>query len=254
MNRLSRMFADSGSWFGPAALILWLETLVWLLAGGRYKAYLKPGLAPFLIFAALTIFAFLLVFLLSGRVGQGRAKAGEAAAKALMLVLPVFYLYAIHGQHLGGEAFKNRVVGASTAMASPAGGRDAATPPDIGPEAASMPSGDTSLLDIAAKSAEFDGRDVSVSGMVYRDPNTPPGSFVLFRFVIMCCAADATPVWALVRWPESAELENDGWIQVKGVLNVEDFKGGKVPVIRAQGLTAIPEPPVAERYLYLPGT
>ncbi len=115
--------------------------------------------------------------------------------------------------------------------------------------------GDKNILDwIVAFSANqnpdsFSGREARVMGFVYRkDDRFDQRTFLVSRFVITCCVADATAAGLLVRSPEAAGLAEDSWVEVAGRFEVGEFQGKSIPVLNADTVTPIPQP--AQPYLY----
>jgi putative membrane protein len=101
--------------------------------------------------------------------------------------------------------------------------------------------------------AEFDGQRADVIGFVHREPSlTAPDQFMLARFVISCCVADAQAIALTVEWFGGATLHEDAWVRVRGVFDVRDADGVTAPVLVAdpgsEGVTPIDRPD--HPYLY----
>jgi uncharacterized repeat protein (TIGR03943 family) len=92
------------------------------------------------------------------------------------------------------------------------------------------------------------GQEAKVIGFVYRDPKYGDGHFVATRFIVSCCVADAAVAALVVRWPETASLENDQWVEIQGVMAAGELADWRPPVLVARSITPvdIPEQP----YLY----
>lgn len=82
------------------------------------------------------------------------------------------------------------------------------------------------------------GEQANVIGFVYHDPSLPENQFMVSRFVITCCAADGFAVGMVVAWPEAASLPEDGWVAVKGPVEVTQLGGRTLPLIRAESVEA----------------
>lgn len=74
----------------------------------------------------------------------------------------------------------------------------------------------TSVLGMAQRLRADEPRKVGAMGFVLRTERTPPGRFLLVRFVITCCAADASPIAVPVRWEGAEDLETNQWVKVFG--------------------------------------
>ena len=96
--------------------------------------------------------------------------------------------------------------------------------------------------------SRFAGESARVRGFVYRDERFPAGTFMVSRFLLSCCAADAAPIGLAVRWPDAEFLEDDSWVWVNGVFSVETFLGERMPVLVGAEVTAADQPP--QPYLY----
>ncbi|MFN4227289.1 MAG: TIGR03943 family putative permease subunit [Candidatus Ratteibacteria bacterium] len=108
-----------------------------------------------------------------------------------------------------------------------------------------------------SKPEQINERDVAVEGMVYKEN----GKFMLIRFLITCCAADATPLGVEIEYKQSQkktteevplemieekdqEFKNDEWVKVKGKVRIEN---SKVKIIAEEIIKV--EPPT-DPYLY----
>jgi len=71
---------------------------------------------------------------------------------------------------------------------------------------------------------------------------------VVFRFVITCCAADASPAAVLVDGKDLPDLEESSWVEVEGEFKVEEKNSQRVPVLRKSALKQTEAP--KQRYLF----
>ncbi len=94
----------------------------------------------------------------------------------------------------------------------------------------------------------FNGQPADVIGFVYTEPTFDKGIFMVSRFAITCCVADATAIGVPVAWDKSASLPQGQWVEVKGLFNVGSFKGDQVPVLQAASVDQVEQP--AHPYLY----
>ncbi len=92
------------------------------------------------------------------------------------------------------------------------------------------------------------GKSANVTGFVYHDPRLKTDQFMLGRFTITCCVADAFAIGIAVNWPDSSNLADNSWVNVKGTVDELTINEQKVPVIRAQAVNSIPVP--EQPYLY----
>ncbi|SDF92045.1 TIGR03943 family protein [Fontibacillus panacisegetis] len=91
---------------------------------------------------------------------------------------------------------------------------------------------------------QFVGKEIKISGFVYEDHSLKQNhEFILGRFLVQCCTADANPFGVLITSNQSiASLQKDSWIEVQGVLRTEIRKGKEIIAISADQITQIPRP------------
>jgi uncharacterized repeat protein (TIGR03943 family) len=94
----------------------------------------------------------------------------------------------------------------------------------------------------------FAGQTVEVVGFVYRDEEMAADQFMVARFLIVCCVADAIPVGLPVHYAEAAHLELDTWVRVKGTFAAGEVRGERLPIIVADEVTVVSQP--VQPYLY----
>jgi uncharacterized repeat protein (TIGR03943 family) len=89
------------------------------------------------------------------------------------------------------------------------------------------------------------GRPVSVVGFVYRPREGPAaGETRVARFVVRCCAADGFAVSLPVRSSMADALQPDTWVQVEGVLRLDEGGSRLTPYVEASRLTIVPAPAI----------
>lgn len=101
----------------------------------------------------------------------------------------------------------------------------------------------------AATPDEFTGQPADLIGFVYRDIRfNDDTQFMVARFAVSCCTADALAIGVIVEMPDSAKYKQDGWVRVRGKFQVREFDSHQTPVLIAESIeeTAMPERP----YLY----
>jgi len=94
----------------------------------------------------------------------------------------------------------------------------------------------------------FVGRKATITGFVYRDDTIGKGQFVLGRFAVQCCAADAIPYGIIVESGEEKRYANDEWMTVTGTLTKAVYDGNEVLLLKAD--KALKIKPAADPYVY----
>jgi uncharacterized repeat protein (TIGR03943 family) len=97
-------------------------------------------------------------------------------------------------------------------------------------------------LEVYPDPITYTDQPVHVQGFVIHSPEAPAGTFILARFLIRCCAADAYPVGLPVQWQGFQDLASDSWQEVKGRMKVTSLAGKPELIIAAESVTTIPIP------------
>ncbi len=98
-------------------------------------------------------------------------------------------------------------------------------------------------LNVYPEPDAYTGQNVKVQGFVVHSPELPPEYFLLSRFVITCCAADAYPVGLPVKIAQNRQAyAPDTWLEVAGKMTTENLAGKRQLTIQASSLKQIPEP------------
>lgn len=96
--------------------------------------------------------------------------------------------------------------------------------------------------------ASYLGQPASVIGFVYRDEQLNENQFYVSRFIISCCAADASSIGMIVNWQDAKTLKNDEWVLVKGEISSMVLKDQTLLVIDVDSVQSVPVP--EQPYLY----
>lgn len=228
----------------PALIyVTWLNAYYWLLEGGRYQAFIQPKLWPLLILALLLLLAYTAAFIFQFSLKLKIPFPIDVWLKTAILFLPVLFLWTIYGQSLGSDAFAKKLTNAGSNISI----EDTYLQKSISSKDSDK---GITLLNLLMDSENFIGRHVAVEGMVYRSPKMDKNSFKLFRFAIVCCAADALPISFMVRDNEGKNLSNDTWVRVEGIFNTAAINGRQVSSIVADRVQPVPMPPPEKRYLF----
>jgi putative membrane protein len=96
--------------------------------------------------------------------------------------------------------------------------------------------------------AAFDGQKAIVVGFVYRDETFAADQFMVSRFIVSCCVADAIALGLVVSWPDSVALPLDTWVEVRGRFRQGRLDGTSKPILIADSVTPTTTPD--QPYLY----
>jgi uncharacterized repeat protein (TIGR03943 family) len=86
------------------------------------------------------------------------------------------------------------------------------------------------------------GQPVHVLGLVAHSDDLPPNEFVLVRYAIVHCVADAQPLGLLVVTPGEFNLRGDQWVEVEGTLSSHPRGADRLVGIHATRVVPTEEP------------
>jgi uncharacterized repeat protein (TIGR03943 family) len=210
-----------------------LGLLLRLLVRGEYVYYVKPGLLPALVGSAIVL-ALMIAFTAKDawvaadadhhdhHHGHDHGDDGHAEPRAaLLLALPLIAILTIAPAPLGAFSAARSTTSATAAVR--------AYPP--------LPAGDPITLGVPefvgrarADEDALVGRTVRLVGFV--TPN-PKGPWWLTRFVVSCCAADATTYRVLARG--GPPLAADTWVTLTGHWVRADGAPDGIPTLQVEG-------------------
>jgi uncharacterized repeat protein (TIGR03943 family) len=104
------------------------------------------------------------------------------------------------------------------------------------------------VFNAAGDPSALAGQEATVIGFVYRDETFAADRFMVSRFILTCCVADATAVGLIVSWPGSLDLPLDTWVEVHGAFQPGQFEGEETPILSADSVR--PTTPPNQPYLY----
>jgi uncharacterized repeat protein (TIGR03943 family) len=94
----------------------------------------------------------------------------------------------------------------------------------------------------------FDGVEAEFSGFIYRNPEFEAGQFMVGRFIVSCCTADADPVGLPIYSLAADELADGQWVVVRGKFYADEFRGAITPILYPDSIQPIEQP--KNSYLY----
>lgn len=88
----------------------------------------------------------------------------------------------------------------------------------------------------------FIGKEIEITGFVYREEDMGEERFAVSRFAMNCCSADALPYGLMINWPKAMEYADDEWVSVKGRLTTSNYLDNEVITIEAVKMERIKAP------------
>lgn len=232
-------------------LVLLGGALLKLALTGTYLRYVKASLQPWLVATGVVMVVLAVVAiardLRAGRQahdhpGEGHPEEGhpedghEHTGKSpWMLLLPVLAVFLISPPALGADTVNRS--DRNAAQESKVASGFAPLPPD-----AVVPLTISEFVTRTAwdDSGSLDGRTVKLTGFVVRKG----GNVYVARLAISCCAADASPIKALMTGLDFSSLPDDQWIEATGqvVPGSATKENAYVPTFTVSGVTPITPP------------
>ena len=96
----------------------------------------------------------------------------------------------------------------------------------------------------------IENEPVAVTGFVYTDERFAPNQFMVARYVVTCCVADAQPLGLIVEVDGDLPAF-DSWVAIDGAFGTIAFDGEESPAIVATDVRPIKEP--RQPYIYIDG-
>jgi len=224
-------------------LTAWFAFLFTLLLGGGFKTYLKKGYGIMLAGGLIILLALIINGIRKIREESEHPLTCTTSLGLFLFIIPILLAIAVRPSSLSTSAATSR--GINTSLAGDDVNVLDALQSQIASQAAFKNLNLKQLLLLANREPEkIDGLQVSVEGFAYRDKTQPAGSFMLVRFLITCCAADATPLGVEVQSEENCVFPTDTWIRVQGTAMIENGK----PVITQSHAVQVQKP--SDVYLY----
>lgn len=110
------------------------------------------------------------------------------------------------------------------------------------------------LMELYENLDEMIGKEVELSGFVYREPDFLKNRFVISRLLMSCCAADAQVAGLLCEWDGANELQDNAWIKITGMIESTTYyneytdEEGSMALIKVTKVEGIKPP--KDQYIY----
>jgi uncharacterized repeat protein (TIGR03943 family) len=217
---------------GAAVLGAWAVLFWFLFASGRDALYLSTRTSWVVPVGAVLLTAAALGRLASARVRTPSPMTLREATVLGSMVVPVVLVLSLPAATLGTYSAGKRTTFSNAGIATAVG--------DVG-------TGQLSLIDVAAAQttkegetalAKRAGENVNLVGFVMRYADTPADEFMLTRYIVTCCVADATIAQVrVVNVPPGAFTANE-WVDVRGPI----YPLGREVIVNASSISAVPRP------------
>jgi uncharacterized repeat protein (TIGR03943 family) len=217
---------------GAVVLGTWAAAFWFLLVTGRDALYLSSRTEW-----VVPVAAVLLTAATAGRLASARSSRPEPLERRelgviVAMIAPVIVLTVLPPATLGSYSTGTRAAVSTS--------RFSASPSDIA-------SGELSLVDVAAAQTTPEGEralakraseTVSFIGFVDRYDATRADEFMLTRYVVSCCVADATIASVRVVNVTPGAFEEGEWVRVTGQI----FPIGREVIVNQSSIETVPRP------------
>jgi uncharacterized repeat protein (TIGR03943 family) len=217
---------------GTVVLGAWAGLFWFLWVTGREAFYLSTRTDWVVPVAAALLTAATIGRLASAKVTTPKPIAARELWIMGLMVVPVVLVVFSHPATLGSFSAGKRSAFSGTSFA--------ASTAEIG-------SGELTLIDVAAAQTSPDGQralagrageQVDFVGFVSIRADTPADELLLTRYVVTCCAADATIAQVRVVNVTPGQFSNDDWVRVRGTI----YPLGREVIVDASDVTAVERP------------
>ena len=217
---------------GTIVLAAWAGLFWFLWFTGREAFYLSTRTDWVVPVAAALLTAATIGRLASAKVTVPKPIAARELWIMGLMVVPVVLVVFSRPATLGSFSAGKRAGFSGTSVATSAS--------DIG-------SGELTLIDVAAGETSPDGEralakrageQVDFVGFVSIRDDTPADEFLLARYVVTCCVADATIAEVRVVNVTPGQFSNEDWVRVKGTI----YPLGREVIVDAGDVTAVERP------------
>jgi uncharacterized repeat protein (TIGR03943 family) len=212
-------------------LVAWAALFWFVILTGRTALYLSSRTAWVAPIGAILLTVAAAGRLLSSRVRRPVPLGREAAWRLAFLAVPVLALLVLPPTTLGSYAASRRTLAGAS----------------FGASAADVATGEVTLADVAAAMwspeaaeglSQRAGSRVVFVGIVVRREGTPANEFLLTRFIVTCCVADALSVQVRVVGAPPGRFEEDQWVRVAGTI----YPLGREVIVQASEISRVPRP------------
>ena len=242
MNNLSFYL---GRYSRPLLYLAWFFSLTGLLPNVAYEAFLRPEFGILLVVAVGVLLGFLGVEM--GRPPTLSKGSFSDTIRILILAMPLAYLSIGRTVALDSNAFSKRWTGLSAHSSI-----DSTDETNQASENAEPEIQEVDLIGLCWNSEAYEGKNIVVEGMLRHEPEVEQryggNGWLLYRFVISCCAADAQPAAVLLTGEMSTNWTKDAWVRAIGNFTLRPDAPQPIPILELGTLDPIPKP--RDPYLY----
>lgn len=237
------------TYFKALAWTIMAITLLAIIANGRVYFYIRAFWIPVLAVVSILILTLATSFL---RQAWKQPTASSSQTKpppiTWLIIFPALLIVTCAPSPLGASMLTNTSSG--TNAAQPSGVQTTPSLPTPGTPIAyaPLPEGEVTELTLEDLSDRYTfgdphallNKNIRIIGFVSHPNGNQSGEFIVNRYKIYCCAADAISYSATVKWNEN--FQQDQWVEIEGKVDDNSITGDLTVI--ANSVKIISEPKV----------
>lgn len=98
------------------------------------------------------------------------------------------------------------------------------------------------LTTISLFHANYIGKQIEISGFVYREEGMNENQFIVARLIMSCCSADSLPYGVIVHSERAKDFQNNDWIKLVGRIDRTNYNDVEVLAINPTFIKRISQP------------
>jgi len=217
---------------GASVLGSWAALFWFLLLSGRENLYLSARTSWVVPVGAVLLTAAALGRIATVRVESPEPLRTREAWVMGLMVVPVVLIMVLPPVTLGSFSAGKRTAYSGAGFATSVG---------------NIVTGELTLVDVAAAQTSKEGEqalakraaeEVDFVGFVTRYADTPAYEFMLTRYVVTCCVADASVAQVRVVNVPPGKFDVNQWVEVKGQI----YPLGREVIVNASDITNVAQP------------
>lgn len=248
--------------------IIWIGFYLWLLLANKYHFFIQAKF-KFLLIVAVVILILFVIAIIKSRIRVSSHYPTTARwLKGIFLCLPIYLITQVEDLTLGAYVFGKRNVfnrvktSGQKNISAPKGNETLAKTETLmdsilmGNDTNRIKKNENvdkiitaSIKDLVFIPENYLDYQVLTTGMFMHDSmQIPQGYFVLFRFMVSCCIADAQPLGILIKTENKQGFENNQWLEVQGTFHKTTIDDYDALYIIPQKIRKIEKPPPEKQY------
>ncbi|KHD34142.1 hypothetical protein NL50_17915 [Clostridium acetobutylicum] len=222
--------------------------MYYLISSKKLYLFIHPKMTAYIIFA-FVIFFILIIFQLKKLFTKKNHSSLKAASS--IFFVPLILAYIINPQGLNSNIAEKKGITELSSIESTSGASKS--------KSDYIKLNDENFSDMTTEITnniiKYKGKNIELSGFIYKDTSFPKNHFVIARMLIVCCAADAEVIGLTCYTDTFTDLKENDWVTIKGTISSmknfdkEDTSQNIIPVINVKSVHSIQKP--SNPYIYL---